>query len=150
MAYLQFEAIGWPKVQTEVAVSYVDHNMLQTNFRNADDHKYLQSAAARFGAYFSRPGNGICHQVHLERFGIPGKILLGSDSHTPTGGGLGMIAVGVGGIDISTTMAGEPFCSNDAHSCQSESDRETGQAVGSIDGYHSRTSSPIDCQGRRR
>ncbi len=109
MAYLQFEAIGLPKIQTEVAVSYVDHNMLQTNFRNADDHKYLQSAAARFGAYFSRPGNGICHQVHLERFGIPGKILLGSDSHTPTGGGLGMIAIGVGGIDIAATMAGEPF-----------------------------------------
>ncbi|MFC1728996.1 aconitate hydratase [candidate division KSB1 bacterium] len=109
MAYLQFEAMGIPRIKTELAVSYIDHNMLQTNFRNPDDHKYLQTAAARYGAYFSRPGNGICHQVHLERFGIPGKILLGSDSHTPTGGGLGMIAIGVGGIDIATTMAGNPF-----------------------------------------
>ena len=109
MAYLQFEALGLPKVKTEVAVSYVDHNMLQTNFRNADDHKFLQTSAAKYGAYYSRPGNGICHQVHLERFGIPGKILLGSDSHTPTGGGLGMVSIGVGGIDIATTMAGEPF-----------------------------------------
>ncbi len=109
MAYLQFEALGLPKIKTEVAVSYVDHNMLQTNFRSADDHKYLQTSAAKYGAYYSRPGNGICHQVHLERFGIPGKILLGSDSHTPTGGGLGMVSIGVGGIDIATTMAGEPF-----------------------------------------
>lgn len=109
MAYLQFEAMGIPEIKTELAVSYVDHNMLQTNFRNPDDHIYLHTAAAKYGAYFSRPGNGICHQVHLERFGIPGKILLGSDSHTPTGGGLGMIAIGVGGIDIATTMAGSPF-----------------------------------------
>ncbi len=109
MAWLQFEALGVPKVQTEVAVSYIDHNMLQTNFRNPDDHKFLQTSAAKFGAYFSRPGNGICHQVHLERFGIPGKTMLGSDSHTPTGGGLGMVSIGVGGIDIATTMAGQPF-----------------------------------------
>jgi len=109
MAYLQFEAMGIPKIKTELAVSYVDHNMLQTNFRNPDDHKYLQTVAAKHGAWFSRPGNGICHQVHLERFGVPGKIMLGSDSHTPTGGGLGMIAIGVGGIDIATTMAGNPF-----------------------------------------
>jgi len=109
MAYLQFEAMGIPEIKTELAVSYVDHNMLQTNFRNPDDHIYLHTAAAKYGAYFSRPGNGICHQVHLERFGIPGKILLGSDSHTPTGGGLGMISIGVGGIDIATTMAGSPF-----------------------------------------
>ncbi|MCP4725632.1 MAG: aconitate hydratase, partial [bacterium] len=109
MAWLQFEAIGIPKVKTEVAVSYIDHNMLQTNFRNPDDHKFLQTSAAKFGAWFSRPGNGICHQVHLERFAIPGKTHLGSDSHTPTGGGLGMISIGVGGIDIATTMAGVPF-----------------------------------------
>ncbi len=109
MAYLQFEAMEVSRIQTELAVSFIDHNMLQTNFRNPDDHKYLQSVAARHGAYFSRPGNGICHQVHLERFGIPGKIMLGSDSHTPTGGGLGMIAIGVGGIDIATTMAGNPL-----------------------------------------
>jgi aconitate hydratase len=109
MAYLQFEAMEIPKIKTELAVSYVDHNMIQTNFRNPDDHKYLQSAAAKYGAYFSRPGNGICHQVHIERFGQPGKIMLGSDSHTPTGGGIGMIAIGVGGIDIATTMAGNPF-----------------------------------------
>ena len=109
MAFLQFEAMGLPKIKTELAVSYIDHNMLQTSFRNPDDHKYLQTAAAKYGAYYSRPGNGICHQVHLERFGVPGKILLGSDSHTPTGGGLGMISIGVGGIDIATTMAGNPF-----------------------------------------
>lgn len=109
MAYLQFEAMGIPKIKTELAVSYIDHNMLQTNFRNPDDHVFLQTAAAKYGAYFSRPGNGICHQVHLERFGIPGKVLLGSDSHTPTGGGLGMVAIGVGGIDIATAMAGSPF-----------------------------------------
>ncbi len=93
MVFLQLEAIGLPKVKTEVAVSYVDHNMLQTNFRSAGDHKFLQTSAAKYGAYYSRPGNGICHQVHLERFGIPGKILLGSDSHTPTRGGLGMVFI---------------------------------------------------------
>ncbi len=109
MAYLQFEQMKVPRVRTELSVSYVDHNTLQTGFENADDHRYLQSAAARFGAYFSRPGNGICHQVHLERFGIPGKTLLGSDSHTPTGGGLGMLAIGAGGLDVAVAMAGGPF-----------------------------------------
>lgn len=109
MAYLQFEAMGIPRVRTEVSVSYVDHNMLQSDFRNADDHLYLQSAAAKFGVYFSRPGNGICHQVHLERFGAPGKTLLGSDSHTPTGGGLGMVAIGAGGLDVAVAMGGGPF-----------------------------------------
>jgi aconitate hydratase len=109
MAYLQFEAMGIPKVRTKLSVSYVDHNMLQTNFMNADDHRYLQSVAARYGLYFSRPGNGICHQVHRERFGIPGQTLLGSDSHTPTGGGLGMLAMGAGGLDVAVAMAGEPF-----------------------------------------
>jgi len=109
MAYLQFEAMDIPKVQTELSVSYVDHNTLQTGFENADDHRYLQSVASRYGIYFSRPGNGICHQVHLERFGVPGKTLLGSDSHTPTGGGIGMMAMGAGGLDVALAMAGQPF-----------------------------------------
>lgn len=109
MAYLQFEALGIPKVRTELSVSYVDHNMLQTDFMNADDHRFLQTLASKFGIYFSRPGNGICHQVHLERFGVPGKTLLGSDSHTPTCGGIGMIAIGAGGLDVALAMGGEPF-----------------------------------------
>ncbi|GAH84114.1 unnamed protein product, partial [marine sediment metagenome] len=105
----QFEAIGLERVRTELSVSYVDHNTLQTGFENADDHRYLQSVAARYGVHFSRPGNGICHQVHLERFGIPGKTLLGSDSHTPTAGGLALLAIGSGGLDVAAAMAGEPF-----------------------------------------
>ncbi len=109
LAYLQFEAMGIPKVQTEISVSYVDHNTLQSDFRNMDDHLYLQSVAAKHGIWFSRPGNGICHQVNLERFGKPGRTLLGSDSHTPTGGGIGMIAIGAGGLDVACAMAGEPF-----------------------------------------
>ena len=109
MSYLQFEALGLDRVKTELSVSYVDHNMLQTGFENADDHRYLQTVAARYGIVFSRPGNGICHQVHLERFGKPGKTLLGSDSHTPTNGGLGMIAIGAGGLDVALAMGGEPF-----------------------------------------
>ncbi|MDR1894632.1 MAG: aconitate hydratase, partial [Spirochaetales bacterium] len=109
MVYLQFETIGIPRVKTELSVSYVDHNTLQSDFKNQDDHRFLQSAAARYGVYFSRPGNGICHQVHLERFGVPGKTLLGSDSHTPTGGGLGMLAIGAGGLDVAAAMAGMPF-----------------------------------------
>lgn len=109
MAWLQFEAIGVEKVRVPLAVSYVDHNMIQSNFMNADDHIFLESAAMKFGAYFSRPGNGISHQVHLERFSSPGKIALGTDSHTPTGGGIGMLAIGVGGLDAATVMAGAPF-----------------------------------------
>lgn len=109
MAFLQFEALGLPRVQTEVAVSYVDHNMLQTSFENADDHRYLQSVAAKYGVFFSRPGNGICHQVHLERFSAPGKTMLGSDSHTPTCGGMGMLAIGAGGLDVAVAMGGGPF-----------------------------------------
>jgi aconitate hydratase len=109
MAYLEFEAIGLDRVKTELSVSYVDHNTLQTGFENADDHRFLQDAAARFGVRFSRPGSGICHQVHLERFGAPGKTLLGSDSHTPTGGGIGMLAIGAGGLDVAAAMAGMPF-----------------------------------------
>ncbi len=109
MAYLQFEAMGVKRVKTELSVSYVDHNMLQTSFENADDHRFLQSIAEKYGIYFSRPGNGICHQVHRERFGIPGKTLLGSDSHTPTAGGLGMLAIGAGGLDVAVAMAGQPY-----------------------------------------
>jgi aconitate hydratase len=109
MSYLQFEALGLKKVKTELSVSYVDHNMLQSGFENADDHKYLQSVASKYGIYFSRPGNGICHQVHLERFGVPGKTLLGSDSHTPTGGGIGMMAMGAGGLDVAVAMGGGAF-----------------------------------------
>lgn len=109
MAYLQFEAMGIPRVKTKLSVSYVDHNTLQTDFKNADDHLYLQSVAAKYGIHFSRPGNGICHQVHLERFGVPGQTLLGSDSHTPTQGGLGMIAIGAGGLDVAMAMGGQPF-----------------------------------------
>lgn len=109
MAWLQFEAIGVPRVQVETAVSYVDHNILQVTFRNADDHRYLQTVAQKYGAYFSRPGNGICHQVHLERFARPGAIQLGTDSHTPTAGGMGSIAIGVGGLDAATVLAGAPF-----------------------------------------
>ncbi|MDY3758207.1 MAG: aconitate hydratase [Treponema sp.] len=109
MAYLQFETIGVPRVKTELSVSYIDHNTLQTDFKNMDDHRYLQSVAAKYGLYFSRPGNGICHQVHLECFGKPGKTLLGSDSHTPTGGGIGMIAIGAGGLDVAVAMGGGAF-----------------------------------------
>jgi len=109
MAYLQFEALGIPRVKTELSVSYVDHNTLQTDFKNADDHAYLQSVAAKYGIKFSKPGNGICHQVHLERFAAPGKTLLGSDSHTPTAGGVGSIAIGAGGLDVAIAMGGGPF-----------------------------------------
>jgi len=109
MTYLQFEALGLARVKTNLSVSYVDHNLLQTDFRNADDHRYLQSVAAKFGLYFSRPGNGICHQVQLERFSRPGITLLGADSHTPTSGGLGALAIGSGGLDVAVAMAGAPF-----------------------------------------
>jgi aconitate hydratase len=109
MAYLQFEAMGIPRVQTELSVSYIDHNTVQVGFENADDHRYLMSIAKKIGVQLSRPGNGICHQLHLERFGVPGKTLLGSDSHTPTGGGLGMIAMGAGGLDVAVAMGGGAF-----------------------------------------
>lgn len=109
MAYLEFEAMGIPQVKTERSVAYIDHNTLQSGFENADDHKYIQTVAAKHGVYFSRPGNGICHQVHYERFGIPGKTLIGSDSHTPTGGGLGMLAMGAGGMDVAVAMGGEAY-----------------------------------------
>jgi len=109
MAYLQFEALGLPRVKVDLAVSYVDHNTLQIGFENADDHLFLQSVAAKYGVIFSRPGNGICHQVHLERFAAPGKTLLGSDSHTPTAGGIGSLAMGAGGLEVAVAMAGMPF-----------------------------------------
>lgn len=109
MAYLEFETMGIPRVKTELSVAYVDHNTLQSGFENADDHRYLQSVAAKHGVYFSRPGNGICHQVHLERFGKPGKTLIGSDSHTPTGGGIGMLAFGAGGLDVAVAMGGGAY-----------------------------------------
>ena len=109
MTYLQFETIGIPRVRTELSVSYIDHNTLQTDFRNMDDHRYLPSIAAKYGLWLSRCGNGICHQVHLERFGKPGKTLLGSDSHTPTGGGIGMIAIGAGGLVVAVAMGGGAF-----------------------------------------
>lgn len=109
MAYLQLEAMGVGQVKTDLSVSYVDHNTLQNGFENADDHKYLQTVARKHGIWFSRPGNGICHQVHLERFAKPGATLLGSDSHTPTGGGIGSLAIGAGGLDVACAMAGEPF-----------------------------------------
>ena len=109
MAYLELEAMGASRVKTELSVSYVDHNMMQNGPENRNDHLYLQSVAASKGVVFSRPGNGICHQVHLERFGVPGKTLLGSDSHTPTGGGIGMMAIGAGGLDVALAMAGQPF-----------------------------------------
>ncbi|MDA8082753.1 MAG: aconitate hydratase [Nitrospiraceae bacterium] len=109
MAWLQFEAMGLDRVKVPLAVSYIDHNMVQSDFMNPDDHLFLQTVAAKYGAYFSRPGNGICHQVHLEQFAAPGRIALGTDSHTPTGGGIGMIAIGVGGLDAATVMGGSPF-----------------------------------------
>ena len=109
MAYLQFEAMGIDRVKTELSVAYIDHNTLQSGFENADDHRYIQTVAKKYGLRFSRPGNGICHQVHLERFGIPGKTLIGSDSHTPTGGGIGMLAFGAGGLDVAVAMGGGAY-----------------------------------------
>ncbi len=109
MAYLEFEAMGVPRVKTERSVAYIDHNTLQSGFENADDHRFIQSIAKKHGIYFSRPGNGICHQLHLERFGIPGKTLIGSDSHTPTGGGIGMLAFGAGGLDVAVAMGGGEY-----------------------------------------
>lgn len=109
MAYLEFEAMGVPRVKTEKSVAYIDHNTLQTGFENADDHRFIQTVTKKHGIYFSRPGNGICHQVHLERFGKPGKTLIGSDSHTPTGGGIGMLAMGAGGLDVAVAMGGGTY-----------------------------------------
>jgi aconitate hydratase len=112
MVYLEFEALGFPRVKTKRSVAYIDHNTLQTGYRNADDHRFIQSAAEKYGIYFSRPGNGICHQVHLERFTVPGQTLLGSDSHTPTAGGMGMLAIGAGGMDVAVAMGGGAYYLN--------------------------------------
>ena len=101
MAYLEFETMGIPRVRTELSVAYIDHNTIQSGFENADDHRFIQSMAKKYGLKFSRPGNGICHQVHLERFGKPGRTLIGLDSHTPTGGGIGILAMGAGGLDVA-------------------------------------------------
>ena len=109
MAYLEFETMGIPRVRTELSVAYIDHNMIQSGFENADDHRFIQSMAKKYGLKFSRPGNGICHQVHLERFGKPGRTLIGSDSHTPTGGGIGMLAMGAGGLDVAVAMGGGAY-----------------------------------------
>lgn len=109
MAYLQFEAIGVPRVKTKLSVAYIDHNTIQSGFENADDHKYIQTVTKKHGIRFSRPGNGVCHQVHIERFGVPGQTLLGSDSHTPTCGGIGMLAIGAGGLDVAVAMGGGPY-----------------------------------------
>ena len=109
MAYLEFEAMGIPRIKTELSVAYIDHNTLQSGFMNADDHRFIQTSAKKFGLHFSRPGNGICHQVHLERFGVPGKTLIGSDSHTPTAGGIGMLAMGAGGLDVAVAMGGGAY-----------------------------------------
>ncbi len=109
MAYLQFESMGVPRVKTQKSLAYIDHNMLQSGFENADDHKFIETVAKKHGVYVSRPGNGICHQVHLERFGVPGATLLGSDSHTPTGGGIGMLAIGAGGLDVAVAMGGGAY-----------------------------------------
>ena len=112
MVFLEFMAMKIPRVKTELSVSYVDHNLLQTDFKNADDHRFLRTAAAKFGVIFSRPGNGVSHQVHMERFSVPGRTLLGSDSHTTTNGGMSMLAIGAGGLDVAMAMAGEPFFLN--------------------------------------
>jgi aconitase A len=109
LALLEFEAIGVPQVRTEISVQYVDHNLLQNDYKNADDHVFLRSACRKFGIWFSRPGNGVSHVLHMERFGIPGKTLLGADSHTPAAGSLGMLAIGAGGLEVALAMAGEPF-----------------------------------------
>ncbi|MBP8865148.1 MAG: aconitate hydratase, partial [Acetobacterium sp.] len=109
MAYLQFEAMEVPRVKTKKSLAYIDHNMLQEGPENMDDHRYIQSVAKKHGVFYSKPGNGICHQVQIERFGVPGDTLLGSDSHTPTGGGIGMLAIGAGGLDVAVAMAGDPY-----------------------------------------
>ncbi|HEY3424556.1 MAG TPA: aconitase family protein, partial [Negativicutes bacterium] len=120
MAYLQLESMNIPHVKTKLSVAYVDHNTLQTGYENADDHLFIQTVAAKHGIVFSKPGNGICHQVHLERFGRPGWTLLGSDSHTPTGGGIGMLAIGAGGLDVAVTMAGGAYYLKMPTVCQVE------------------------------
>ena len=140
MAYLELEAMGIDRVKTERSVAYIDHNMLQSGPENFDDHLFIQSAAENFGITYSRPGNGICHQVHLENFGIPGKTLIGSDSHTPTGGGLGMIAIGAGGVDVAAAMAGRSYYIT----CRQAPHRRF------CEGHHSLCAAAGNRQGRRQ
>ena len=129
MAYIEFEAMGIGQVRTERSVAYIDHNTLQSGFENADDHRFIASVAKKHGIYYSRPGNGICHQVHLERFSVPGKTLIGSDSHTPTGGGIGMIAIGAGGLDVAVAMGGGVGIAG-------RGDRSLGNGMGHIHGVY--------------
>ncbi|MBR2633107.1 MAG: hypothetical protein IKD29_06660, partial [Lentisphaeria bacterium] len=129
MAYLELEAMEVDKVKTELSVSYVDHNMMQNGPENRNDHLYLQTVAADKGVIFSPPGNGICHQLHLERFGVPGKTLIGSDSHTPTGGGIGMMAIGAGGLDVALAMAGVPFRTSSSAYCCLQFPSRDGSAI---------------------
>ena len=150
MAWLQFEAMGLDRVKVPLAVSYIDHNMVQSNFMNPDDHKFLQTVAAKYGAYFSRPGNGICHQVHLEQFAAPGKIALGTDSHTPTGGGMAMIAIGVGGLDAATVMGGSPFELNMPQGRKDKPHRKTPAALGDRHGRDPGGPQKAHSQRRRR
>ena len=130
MAYLEFESMGIDRVKTKRSVAYVDHNTLQSGFENADDHRYIQTVAAKHGIWFSRPGNGICHQVHLERFGVPGQTLIGSDSHTPTGGGIGMLAFGAGGMDVAVAMGGGAYYINMPRVIKIELTQKCGLSLG--------------------
>ena len=149
MAYLQFEAMGVDQVKTERSVAYIDHNTLQSGFENADDHKYIGSVAKKHGIYYSKAGNGICHQVHLERFGAPGKTLIGSDSHTPTGGGIGMLAFGAGGLDVAVAMGGGAYYIPMPKMVRVNLDRQA-VAVGICEGRYSGRTAPDDRQGRCR
>ena len=146
MAYLQFEAMGIDRVKTERSLAYIDHNTLQSGFENADDHRYIGSVAKKHGIYFSRPGNGICHQVHLERFGKPGKTLIGSDSHTPTGGGIGMLAMGAGGLDVAVAMGGGAY--NNAQGRKGKPHRKT-ERLGFCKGRNFKGTSDNVRKGRR-
>ena len=148
MAYLQFEAMGIERVKTKRSVAYIDHNMLQSGSENADDHRYIQTVAAKHGIVFSRPGNGICHQVHLERFSIPGQTLLGSDSHTPTCGAAGMLAIGAGGLDVAVAMGGGAYYLTMPKICRVYLTRRA-QPHGLRQGRHTRAAPPPERQGRR-
>ena len=149
MVYLQLEAMEVDKVKTELSVAYIDHNTLQTGFENADDHEFIKSVARRHGVLFSKPGNGICHQLQLENYGKPGKTLLGSDSHTPTGGGLGMIAIGAGGSGRSSCNGQGHLQPDGAEGCQGRTEGSP-EAMGFCKGRYPLRSAAADCKGRRR
>ena len=149
MVYLQLEAMEVDKVKTELSVAYIDHNTLQTGFENADDHEFIKSVARRHGVLFSKPGNGICHQLQLENYGKPGKTLLGSDSHTPTGGGLGMIAIGAGGLDVAVAMAKGTYSLTAPKVVKVELEGSP-EAMGFCKGRYPLRSAAADCKGRRR